>query len=634
MFTIEDVLSEENQRAALADLRGRHDSVGPDGMHLAELDAWHKANGSRLLDSILEGDYRPGIARCYEVVTSSGKRREVVSVNAIDRFVEKMLQLELCRLLNPLFSPNSLAYQEGKGPLDAAMIARGHIESGHAYVCEIDLKDYFTTVDLEALLALAGERVSDEPVLQLLRLFLYRDLERDGRLTKQRRGLLQGASTSPVLSNLYLDAYDHHMDRHEYRWFRFSDNICVYEPTLDTASESFRVLCDLLESEHGVLVNRHKSGIHRAIGRRVLGYDLVEVNGTIEVRRHTYQLVRRHEHWHASSIYRDHDAYHILQDGVINRKDYSLLFENEDERHHIPVEVTSQINVYSNVTISPSALSTLCKHDIRVAYVDRYGDLLGTFVPARHVGAAETFLQQCKLYTSPARRLSVAKLLEEASIHNMRANLRYYAKRGRDGMDEHVDYLTSCLEELGGATDVNDLRLVEARARRRYYSAFAEILAGTDFDFTKRTRRPPKDPGNAMVSFGNTVLYNVVLQAIWRTSLDPKIGIVHATNRRSYSLNLDIADIFKPIIVDRVVFSLVNRHEINASQHFEECEEGGVLLSREGKRVFLDAIEEKLDDTICRGRSRIAYRQIISFEVIKLLQLVLHGERYRPFKYY
>lgn len=137
-----------------------------------------------------------------------------------------------------------------------------------------------------------------------------------------------------------------------------------------------------------------------------------------------------------------------------------------------------------------------------------------------------------------------------------------------------------------------------------------------------------------MVSFGNTVLYNVVLQAIWRTSLDPKIGIVHATNRRSYSLNLDIADIFKPIIVDRVVFSLVNRHEINASQHFEECEEGGVLLSREGKRVFLDAIEEKLDDTICRGRSRIAYRQIISFEVIKLLQLVLHGERYRPFKYY
>ena len=228
----------------------------------------------------------------------------------------------------------------------------------------------------------------------------------------------------------------------------------------------------------------------------------------------------------------------------------------------------------------------------------------------------------------------MARLLEEASIHNMRANLRYYARHGRELLTEHVDYLSPILDELGSAKDVDALRLFEARARKRYYSAFAEILVGTDFDFTKRTRRPPKDPGNAMVSFGNTILYDVVLQAIWRTSLDPKVGVVHATNRRAFSLNLDIADLFKPIIVDRVVFSLVSRRAINADEHFEPHGDDGVYLSRSGKRLLIDAMEKKLDDTVMCGSLRQSYRRVISGEVARFQRFVVTGERYRPYKYY
>lgn len=591
MFTIDDVLSEQNRRDALAALRARRDGSGPDGMRLSSLDEWHAANGDMLMNSIRAGEYRPDAATIFEVATKSGKRREIASINVVDRLVERMLQQQLTLHLDQLFSPSSFAYRDGKGPMAAALLARSLVADGLPFVCEIDLKDYFTTIDHQRLEGLLTRHIRDESVLALLHAFLQREVWRSGRLGRETRGLLQGSSLSPVLSNLYLSDFDHYMDCTEHKWLRFSDNICVYFPTADSASGDYPLLCDLLEWEHGVVVNQRKSGVYRATDRRLLGYDLVETELGIEIRRHSYTRARRHDQWHATSVYKDRDTYHLLQDGIINRKDYSLLFENEDERHHIPVEVTSQINVYSSVTVTPVALKTLCENDIRVAYVDEYGDLMGTFVPAAHGKSAEVFLKQCQLYTDRDRRLAVARLLEKASIHNMNVNLQYYARRGKLDPQTQVALLDLCEEEAQAAKSVEQLLLVEARARKSYYSAFAQILDGTDFDFTTRTRRPPKDPGNAMVSFGNTVLYNAVLKAIWRTSLDPKIGVVHATNRRSYSLNLDFADLFKPIVVDRVVFSLVNRREIRASEHFAQ-QDGGVLLNEQGKRLFLEAIED------------------------------------------
>jgi CRISPR-associated endonuclease Cas1 len=216
----------------------------------------------------------------------------------------------------------------------------------------------------------------------------------------------------------------------------------------------------------------------------------------------------------------------------------------------------------------------------------------------------------------------------------MEANLRYYARRLDAELGTTAEYLDVCQQQVATAQSIEQLRLIEARARKAYYSSFAQILTGTEFDFSKRTRRPPRDPGNAMVSFGNTVLYNVILQAMWRTTLDPKIGVVHATNRRSHSLNLDMADLFKPVIVDRVVFSLVNRREISATEHFETREDGGVLMNTAGKRVFLHALEEKLDDVATSGNKRLSYRRRIAFEVMAFQRYVVSGIAYKPFKYH
>jgi len=129
-------------------------------------------------------------------------------------------------------------------------------------------------------------------------------------------------------------------------------------------------------------------------------------------------------------------------------------------------------------------------------------------------------------------------------------------------------------------------------------------------------------------------LYNAFLQEIWKTPLDSRIGMVHAANRRDYSLNLDFADIFKPIITDRVIFSLINCQQIKRAEHFEHEEDGAVLLSKTGKRIFLREFEQKMNTKIVIKGESMSYRQLLLKEVRAYKNYVMTGEKYKPYKYY
>ena len=317
----------------------------------------------------------------------------------------------------------------------------------------------------------------------------------------------------------------------------------------------------------------------------------------------------------------------------MNKKDYALLFENEQEKHHIPVEVVEQLNLYGNVTIATNVLATLTAKKIRLAIVDKYGNVQGYYMPWGYQGSAFAVLGQCKIYLDEMKRLELARQMELAGIHNMRANLRYYYKKEENPeLKMVIEGLTGILEEIKHASTVDKLLLIEARARQQYYLAFNVMINNSEFAFTKRTRRPPEDAMNALISFGNTLLYNQFLQVIERTNLDPRISVVHAANRRNHSLNLDFADIFKPIIVDRVIFTLINLRQIKAEDFVKE--NGGVYLSKNGKKIFIKEFEEKLQESLTVKGKRYTYRQLLEDEVAKFLKHVTKGEKYRPYKYY
>lgn len=158
---------------------------------------------------------------------------------------------------------------------------------------------------------------------------------------------------------------------------------------------------------------------------------------------------------------------------------------------------------------------------------------------------------------------------------------------------EHIEKLWS---SASCEMTIEQLMAVEGNMREVYYKGFDIILDNPDFIFETRTKRPPKNFLNTLISFGNSFLYTIVLSEIYNTHLDPRIGYLHSTNNRRFTLNLDVAEIFKPIIIDRTIFTLIGRRMLTI-KHFDK-KLSGILLKDEGKKIFMQELDERLKTTI------------------------------------
>lgn len=323
-------------------------------------------------------------------------------------------------------------------------------------------------------------------------------------------------------------------------------------------------------------------------------------------------------------------AFYIFSSGELKRRDNTLLLETEDEKKTIPVEVVDSIYVFSELTLNKRLLEFLTKNQIPIHFFNHHGYYQGTYYPREHMNSGYVILKQAEHYLDSGKRLYLAREFVNGAIKNMLFNLRVYSSRGKR-VGETTDRIEELHREVFLVKTIPELMSVEGKVRELYYSTFDEITENTDFSFGRRTKRPPENRMNALISFGNSLLYTTVLSEIYRTHLDPRIGFLHETNERSFTLNLDLAEIFKPIIVDRVIFSLINRREIKPENFEEDLE--GIYLKDAGKRRFIEAFESRLRETIThkRLRRRVSYRKLIRLECYKIIKHLMGDELYSPF---
>lgn len=208
--------------------------------------------------------------------------------------------------------------------------------------------------------------------------------------------------------------------------------------------------------------------------------------------------------------------------------------------------------------------------------------------------------------------------------------LKYYASRGKN-VNEQMKQIEQLYQRLSYGMTIEEMMALEGNIREVYYSTFDEILGDPDFIFERRSRRPPKNQLNTLISFGNSILYTTVLSEIYNTHLDPRIGFLHTTNNRRFTLNLDIAEIFKPIIVDRTIFTLISKKMLT-TKHFDKKLDG-ITIKDEGKKIFIQELKEKLKTTINYKRlgKQISYRRLIRLELYKLEKHLIGEEPYEPF---
>jgi CRISPR-associated protein Cas1 len=153
------------------------------------------------------------------------------------------------------------------------------------------------------------------------------------------------------------------------------------------------------------------------------------------------------------------------------------------------------------------------------------------------------------------------------------------------------------------------------------------------FDFERRSKQPPENRLNALISFGNSLLYATTLSEIYHTQLHPSISYLHEPGERRFSLSLDISEVFKPVIVDRVIFALVNNRIIKPDEHFS-LELNSCYLNDDGRRLFISEYEKKLQTTLMhlRLKRKISYQRLIRIEAFKLIRHLLGEGHYRGFR--
>lgn len=299
----------------------------------------------------------------------------------------------------------------------------------------------------------------------------------------------------------------------------------------------------------------------------------------------------------------------------------------------IPIEDVEAFYLFGEIDLNTKFLNFVARHRVPLHLFNYYGFYSGTFYPREEINSGYLLVRQVEHYGQAKQRLTLARQLVEGASFNILKNLRYYGSpsRGRD-LSGVITAIEAQRGQIKTAKDIPTLMGIEGQIRQLYYDAWPLILTPSWAEFTRRVKRPPDNPINALISFGNSLCYTLALGEIYRTPLSPLISFLHEPGERRYSLALDIAEIFKPILCDRLIFKLVNNGELRP-QHFDErlnfC-----YLKENGRKLFLQVWDERLKQTIEHrnlGR-KVSYRRLVRLECYRLKKHLLGMEPYEPFK--
>jgi CRISPR-associated protein Cas1 len=316
---------------------------------------------------------------------------------------------------------------------------------------------------------------------------------------------------------------------------------------------------------------------------------------------------------------------YITSEGILFREGNTLYFMNEEVgKKPLPIENTSDVYCYGKVTVKSGGAYLLMEYGIPVHFFNKYGYYVGSLYPRIELNSGLVVVKQAECYLDSNKRCEIACEIVSGIKHNILQTLRYYRKRGKN-VDENIQ----AIEQEKPEGDISTIMSIEGRIWAEYYKSFNEIIER--FEMNEREIRPPTNEMNALISFGNSLLYSTALTEIYNTYLHPSISFLHEPSERRFSLALDIADIFKPVIVERVIFTLVN-NKMLSEDDFER--DVGVLLKDRGKRLFINEYNEKLNTTISHPelKRNVSYRYLMRLECYKLIKHVLGDKKYTSFK--
>lgn len=325
-------------------------------------------------------------------------------------------------------------------------------------------------------------------------------------------------------------------------------------------------------------------------------------------------------------------SYYLYKSGRLQRKDNTLeIIYKDNSKKVIPVERVEDIYVMTEFDFNTALLNFLSQYGIKVHFFNYYVFYTGTYYPKETLVSGKLLIKQVEHYTDNEKRVKIAKAFIDSASYNIHRNLVYYKNRGKD-LEEYIKEIEYFRNQIDSCKDVNELMGIEGNIRKVYYSSWNEII-NQDIKFEKRVKNPPDNAINSLISYVNTIIYTRVLSEIYKTQLNPTISYLHEPSERRFSLCLDIAEIFKPLIGDRLIFSMLNKKQITE----KDFEKGlNFLYIKDKPRMEITKeIDKRLQTTIKHKKldREVSYEYLIRLEVYKLIKYLLGDEEiYEGFK--
>lgn len=299
----------------------------------------------------------------------------------------------------------------------------------------------------------------------------------------------------------------------------------------------------------------------------------------------------------------------------------------------IPIETLDSIQIFSKANMTTPCTIECMKREIVVAYYSKSGSYFGRLESTGHINV-ERQRQQCRLYNTDFS-LNLGKKIISAKIHNQKVILKRYLRNSRKTLDEEIKMLKIQEEKVCCAKNVNQIMGYEGIAARYYFQGLSQLI-DKQFAFTGRNRRPPKDEFNSMISLGYSILMNEYYGKIVAHGLNPYFGFIHSDKERHPILVSDLIEEWRAVIVDSLVMSLINGHEILKEHFAYGIDNPGIYLTTDGMKIFLNKYDKKIRTEVkyYEDESSMPFRRAMDIQIGKLVHAIEDEDitLYEPFK--
>ena len=638
-------------------VRANGGKPGGDGINLDTFAVRLPTELEQLRREVLSGAYRPRPMLGLTLAKPGGGRRELAIPSVRDRVLQTAFTQMLSPILEPQFEPCSYAYRPGRSiRMAAEAVLRGH-RAGLAWAVDADIDQFFDNIAHNRLIESLRPFLPDTGALALLQSWLGGDMLQSGEVRRLWRGLPQGSPLSPLLSNLYLDAFDEALQGQGQTLVRYADDFILLcrgreeaRRGLLSAQQALAAL-DLYLNEEKTRIADFRSGLD------FLGIHFIEQNPgglLLATSPHPALLpTNRLENVmneNETSLSDDppvadaaEPAEPLLRSLYVTGHGSRLGIAGERfvvkpldaDEHEVPALKVDQIILFGHVQASTQALHYCFKHGIPVLFASVGGELHGLLDVC-----GNRFTQRQRLQFIAAEdaafTLETARAMVLGKIANSRIVLQRYARRHMgETVGEQVEALSSLVQHAQSATDLDQLRGFEGSAAKAYFDGWRGLLP-PQWTFDKREKHPATDPVNALLNLGYSMLYQNLRTLLAAEGLNPALGFLHAPSDGHSALASDVMEEFRAVVVDTMVFGdLLGGKGYHPDDFTLDADaEWPCSIKHEPLHRFLEKFEAKMNSPFSHPDEPIQLdlRRVMQRQCRHLVESVANRGTYRPLR--